>query len=205
MQDNSKFIHSIEEISNLYEIYGEKKQEKIKFKQISGVIIDIGAHIGIFSIKFAKKYKEEVYAIEPEKENFEKLKTNIKLNNLQKNIHPIRIAIFDKKGFMRLGLSQFGSGAHSLFNKTGITSERVRVTTLDYMRKKLNKKIALIKIDTEGSEYKILMSSLKTLKKDKPKLIIETHPIYDAKIDNKILSLLRQLKYNFRKSGNTEG
>jgi FkbM family methyltransferase len=205
MQDTSVFIHSIGEIANLHEIYGEKKQELMKFKKNPKIVLDVGAHIGILSVKFAKMYKKvKIYAIEPEKGNFKKLITNIKLNKLEKTIYPAKIALLDRSGITKLGLCQFDSGSHSLFIKNA-KSEKVKVTTLDQIRRKIKRKIDLIKIDTEGSEYKILIGGSRCLKKDKPKLIIETHPQYDKMIDEKILTFLKQLRYKFKKFSTLDG
>jgi len=73
------------------------------------------------------------------------------------------------------------------------------VTTLDKLVKKLNlKSIDLIKIDTEGAEYSILVGGMKTLKKFRPKLIIETHPWIDKDCNKKILKLLNSINYNLK-------
>ena len=194
MLDNAKFINTIEQIVNLYEIYGEKKQELVSPPNSPLTIVDIGAHVGIFSIKFAYKFpKAMIYSIEPEKQNFNSLKKNIKLNDL-KNITPLKLAFFNKNGYLELGIDPFGSGQHSLLKRASKEKERVKVITLDSFRKKINRKIDLIKIDTEGSEYEILLGGITTIKRDKPFLIIETHPWYDPEIDKKIISLIRNVK-----------
>ena len=56
-------------------------------------IIDIGAHIGYFTIYAAKNaYQGIVYSIEPYIESFEILKKNLKLNDLS-NVKPFHAAI----------------------------------------------------------------------------------------------------------------
>ena len=60
------------------------------------VIVDIGAHIGSFSIFAATKFRDTiVYAYEPAPENFKLLKENIKLNKLN-NIVPYNQGIAGK-------------------------------------------------------------------------------------------------------------
>ena len=50
----------------------------------NNLVIDIGAHIGTFTVYAAKRAKNGlVFSYEPEKENFELLKQNIILNNLK--------------------------------------------------------------------------------------------------------------------------
>jgi len=51
-------------------------------------IVDVGAHIGAFSIYAATKYPHaRIYSYEPDPQNYEKLIKNIELNNTQ-NIIP---------------------------------------------------------------------------------------------------------------------
>lgn len=62
------------------------------------VFIDVGAHIGKYTILVAKIVGKEglVIAIEPNPENYETLLENIKLNNL-KNVIAVNIAAWNKK------------------------------------------------------------------------------------------------------------
>ena len=63
------------------------------------IIFDIGAHIGTFSVPFAKKIGERghVYAFEALKDNYRVLKKNIKLNRLESLITPFWAAVTDQK------------------------------------------------------------------------------------------------------------
>ena len=68
-------------------------------KEIKGnIVIDLGAHIGVFSVYAALYGAEKVYAYEPLKENYDLLVKNIAVNNLQDKIIPIQKAVTDKKG-----------------------------------------------------------------------------------------------------------
>jgi len=55
------------------------------------IMIDIGAYLGLFSIIYSQFF-ETVYAIEPNKESFEYLENNIKLNSCN-NVIPMNIGI----------------------------------------------------------------------------------------------------------------
>lgn len=185
MKDNAKFFHTIEQLHNLHEIYGEKKQEKVEIPSKKGIIFDVGAHIGIFSIKEAIKNQDSViFAIEPEEKNFALLRRNIKLNKLR-NVRPFRVAFLDKNSFMKLKLHPFESGQHSFFSKEN-RYEIVKTFTLNSFCKKYKiSNITLLKIDTEGVEYRIILGALHVLKDFKPSLIIETHPQYDPNCEKK--------------------
>ena len=76
--------------------------EKIKFK-ISN-ILDIGANNGIYSIYYAKKYKNsKIFSFEPVKKNYILLKKNIHLNKI-KNIKTYNFGFFNKNKTAKIGL-----------------------------------------------------------------------------------------------------
>ncbi|MFH8093036.1 MAG: FkbM family methyltransferase [Candidatus Aenigmatarchaeota archaeon] len=197
MKDGAQFINTIEQIGNFYEIYGERKQELIKIPLKSNpVIIDIGAHIGIYSIKKALEFpRGKVIAIEPERKNFEMLLRNKKLNKL-KNLFAYKIALFSKNGKTKLFLDKFGSGQHSLIGEGCRNFERVLTKKLDNFVKSLNlHEISCIKIDTEGAEFEILKGAKNTIKKYLPLFVIETHPWKIRNNDEKIRNFLKAYGY----------
>ena len=129
-------------------------------------VIDIGAHIGTYTILVAEKIGKEgkVIAIEPEPKNYEQLLKNIQLNHFE-NVIPQNIALADYDGFKKLYLSSW-SGSHSLVIRgdEGASIE-VPVKTLDKLVEELNlKRVDIIKIDAEGAEISILKGAEKTLK-----------------------------------------
>lgn len=122
-------------------------------------VVDVGANIGYFSLIFAKLVNMEgqVFAFEPEPQNFELLKKNFSINNYQ-NIVCERKAVSDKNGNLRLYLSE-SSGKHSIFrNNAHKNSINVECIKLDdyFEEKKLIDKIDFVKIDVEGAELQVL-------------------------------------------------
>lgn len=74
----------------------------------------------------------------------------------------------------------------------------VKVDTLDNQLKNFDKKIDLIKIDTQGSEYQILEGGMETIKRDMPFLFLETwsQSYYEGNIlFDEIITNLRKLGY----------
>ena len=170
-----KIIHKIEQIPYLFELYySENYDVPIR----DGALIDIGAHIGSATLGFLKNKKENrVYSIEPEKENFRLLEKNIKITNLEAQVKTFNMAISNKNGYDFLYISQ-GSGGHTLFS-VGKKRTKIKTNSLDeFSKKERIKKISLIKIDTEGSELKILQGSKSILKNQSPDLLIELHPLF---------------------------
>lgn len=128
-----------------------------------GVVIDVGANIGNYSKRVLEINKSlTVYAFEPHPATFEKLSKTIQFNNF----HAINAAVGDSEGVISLydyeGVN--GSEHASMYRKVienihnaKASEYRVRVCSLSKFVKKYNiQKIALLKIDTEGSELNVL-------------------------------------------------
>ena len=152
--------------------------------------IDIGANVGLHSVRFAE-YFDNVVSFEPSYTNFECLKDNTKsFSNIKIN----KKAIGAKEETLNLVIPDdcFNCGAYSFVDfkeYNGRTqTESVEVITID----SLNLIPDLIKIDTQGFEYPVLIGALATITKHKPVMIIE---IEYSKNVNQILGLLSPLGY----------
>jgi len=152
-------VHIFKEIF-LDEIYERK------FKP-SGIVVDIGAYVGMFSIK-ASLVAKEVIAIEPCPETFKMLKTNCKGFD---NIRLANVALWSKPGKANLYMGTTNLGTTPIWGGNSLISERsnyynkndyveVNMTTLD---KLLDKPVDFIKIDAEGAELEILKGAERTL------------------------------------------
>jgi len=123
------------------------------------VFIDVGAHIGKYTVLMAKK-AEKVISIEPYSENFKILEYNVKINDL-KNVILVKRACSDKIGSTKLYISKDNTGGHSLNEKTKFY-ENINTSTLEKICEE-NKiepsQICLIKIDVEGHEKAVLEGS----------------------------------------------
>jgi len=145
------------------------------------VVIDIGAHVGYYTLLAAKLVGPtgKIYAFEPEPGNNETLNKNIELNKYS-NIEAIRMAMSDKEGNATMYLTSLDSGRHSLFQhdlpKRGNTV--VETTTLDRFWESTEwPRIDLIKIDVEGSEVAVLDGMTRMLEGlPRLKIIIEFNP-----------------------------
>ena len=120
--------------------------------------IDIGANIGYFSILVAKNNADAmVYCYEPLPKSYQLLISNIKLNKIS-NIDARPWAISDQNGELKIYEGhQMNIGNSGIFDEqeTGNYHKTNSVQLLDEIIKmKFPPKI--IKIDTEGSERKIL-------------------------------------------------
>ncbi|OGH19222.1 MAG: hypothetical protein A3D74_04960 [Candidatus Levybacteria bacterium RIFCSPHIGHO2_02_FULL_37_13] len=138
----------------------------LKNIQNNTVVIDIGAHIGAFSLLAATKYTEShIFAFEPSIENFSLLNKNVKANNLSKRISTFNIAVTDgKKKTVTLYEHPSNLGMHSVIFDYNLGEkgqrQEVLATTLDriFSENKI-KNCHLLKLDCEGAEYGILFAA----------------------------------------------
>lgn len=122
------------------------------------VVIDIGAHIGVFSL-FAASRGARVYSFEPHPENYQILLNNISINEMQDRIFPFNLAIWSSRASLDLHLAGDRTGSHSMF---GEAEECIRVQSITLREVFDNEGIAkcrLIKMDAEGAEYPILYTA----------------------------------------------
>lgn len=134
------------------------------------LFVDVGAHIGGYSIRFARRGLK-VLAIEPNPIATLYLKANMKLNKVRIDI--INKAVLDKESYITLSIGDELGYSH--VNEHGITIE---ASTIDEILEQCtNFDIIVIKIDVEGSELKVLKGSSKTLTTKRCLLLIEVSDI----------------------------
>lgn len=83
------------DIGVIKEVFFENPYQIEKIPNNS-IVIDIGAHIGTFSIRCANDRDCTVYSYEPCKENYDLLIENIKINNLNNKIKAFNKAVSNK-------------------------------------------------------------------------------------------------------------
>ena len=136
--------------------------------QPGDTVVDIGANIGLVSIYLAKKYPFlKIYAFEPCRENYEHLLLNMKLNNISSETIIAHNEAITKDGrLVCMNLNSKNLGGSSLDNIILIGGEQeeknsnIKSATLSNIMNKYDiKKIKLLKIDCEGSEYEILYNT----------------------------------------------
>jgi FkbM family methyltransferase len=155
------------------------------------IVVDIGAHIGRYTIIASKRVgiNGKVVAIEADPSNFEMLNRNIKLNQLT-NVIPLNYAVYSKETKLKLYLPEKESG-YTIYNTIMTSRARiedkfveVNANTLDYLLQ-LNQireeQVNWIKIDVEGAEFEVLKGATNVLSKSKNiALLIEVHNLSDG-------------------------
>jgi len=165
--------------------------------------LDVGANIGTYSILFAKKGMEGC-AFEPVATNFEALSINIELNNLQKQVKLVNLALGSYAHTDVFTFVPDNTGASHLKSienkdvKDGGETE-VEVVTLDSLIDQCNfdpdKDKIFIKIDVEGMEANVLEGA-KTFLKTYPEIIIVMESVHSGK--EKLSNLLKSIDNRFQ-------
>ena len=162
-------------------------------------VIDIGAHIGRYTITSSKQVGStgKVVAIEADPDNFQLLKRNIALNKLT-NVLPLNYAVFSTRTIMKL----YEQSASAKYNSIMLTRARtmnyveVNADTLDsILEQNTINQVNWIKIDVEGAEFEVLKGSTKTLSSNDISLLVEIHNIDDPSHYDNILNFLKYHNY----------
>ena len=165
-------INHFESSVFIYEhnLNGLKTLNKISDK----VILDVGGFIGDSILIFRKHLNNPIVCFEPVLENYHHVKSTIKLNNIQ-DVTVENLALGSEACIMPISIC--GSGSSFKHNQTE-NFETVNIVTLDSYVKKHNLKIGLIKVDIEGFEQSFLKGAVKTIKEQKPILLISIYHNY---------------------------
>jgi FkbM family methyltransferase len=194
--NNKKF--KVRDDIDLMTVLADEKIDNF-FKENGKIFLDIGAHIGKYSILYSDYFKK-IYAFEPEPNNFECLKENIKLNNLENKIIPLNLAVADKNGFVDFFISSY-SVTHSLVKKE--TDKKINVECISlvefFYKYNINPSdVSLVKIDVEGAENLVIKGLEENFDKLRCKFIIE---IWGNNLENKnfIIDFFKKFNYKLEK------
>jgi FkbM family methyltransferase len=156
------------------------------------VVIDVGAHMGFFTLKIARKV-EKVVAVEPDPANFLFLTLNVQINRLKKKVAVHNFALGEDNCQMFLDKSGYGGGrSRTTLEKTDY---RVETRTLDEFVEKIGlDHVDLIKIDTEGNELCVLRGACEVLRKYEPDLLVAAYHFPDE--PSLVAGYLKRCGYN---------
>lgn len=132
-------------------------------------VLDVGAANGDTPAIFSKEYVfRNIYAFEPEKNNYKKLLGNIKKFHLD-NVIPVNKGLGDKQRILKITTEEGQSYISSQGN------QEIQCITIDEYVKKNNISVGLIKMDIEGFESYAIKGAEKTIKEQKPILLISIY------------------------------
>jgi FkbM family methyltransferase len=143
------------------------------------VVVDVGAHIGLYTLRAARDVgaNGKVIAVEPDPQSYRILKDNIALNYLE-NVTAINAALSDTSGQKKFyactdpSLSGFELQPEGRLREVAV----VKVMSLDELLQAAGlSEVDWMKIDVEGAELKVLQGGKRLLKDSKNlRIIIES-------------------------------
>ena len=121
------------------------------------VVIDVGAHIGTFTMLVAPRVRR-VYAVEASEETYHYLRVNCLMNRLD-NVEAFHLALGDATGTALLHHAR-ANWEHSIMTKGSKDSEAVPMSTLrDFMGERGIQHCDFLRMNCEGAEFPILLSA----------------------------------------------
>jgi FkbM family methyltransferase len=158
----------------LRDVYFERVYDRPFQLDETGVVLDLGANIGIFSLIAATRLvpRGRVIAVEPNPEVFSVLQGNIRVNRLQ-NIEAVFAAAAAQTGAATLCFAPHSMGATIVGPASGISVTVPKVSLEDLMR--TAEHVALMKCDVEGAEWQIVYESDERLWSRIERVALEFH------------------------------
>ncbi|HZP85910.1 MAG TPA: FkbM family methyltransferase [Burkholderiales bacterium] len=155
-------------------------------------VIDVGANIGFFAVRFARWVGDEgrVIAIEPESVNFDSLCTRVQQLGLRERVIALRAAAIERSGEVRLALNPDHPADHRVA-ESGIAVPGLAID--DVMAERGWPRVSLIKVDVQGSELRVIRGARTTLERWGPTLYVEFHEPSLREAGTSSQELLREL------------
>jgi FkbM family methyltransferase len=142
------------------------------------VIVDIGAHVGFFTLIGAAHVGStgRVYAFEPIPANFSTLERNIRRNSIE-NVTLNRFAVTDRSGRVSLGLDAerlVGKSTGDFTIGGAYGAVKAQAVSLDAYLEQVgeSRPLRLVKMDVEGLEPQVLSGAERTFAATPPDAIL---------------------------------
>lgn len=165
----------------------EENPYKIENIERGGLVVDLGAHIGTFSLRCAVERDCRVLAFEPCPSTYEILVENVAINGLEGKVIPFKLAIGGTVGRRRLYSVVDAPTASSLYPHWDLAEEEqyVQCVTLKkiFEDNDISTCVAL-KVDCEEAEREIFTEESKPYFNRTKQVMLEWHyydgHVYDA-------------------------
>ena len=163
-----KFFHLEKQFSDIF------LNESYPFLPVQNkVVIDIGGYIADSAIYFVVRGAKKVISLEPFMKNYQLAKKNIKINNLENKID-----------FLLAGCGSCNKTVQADPNPTNLGGAVLRevddglsvpIFTLDKILDYTNGEASILKLNCEGCEYDVILSSSKEILRRFSHMVVEYH------------------------------
>jgi FkbM family methyltransferase len=141
------------------------------------VVLDVGANYGYCAITLATALNKRcrVLAIEPDAENFARLRQHVQWNELQEAVTCYEFAVSDSPGKAAMEKPAGNSGHAHIVSQS--VDGNITITTLDaFSATQGFDRLDAVLLDVEGYEDRVLRGAAKTLERFRPLVVVELWP-----------------------------
>jgi FkbM family methyltransferase len=183
-------------------------------KEYGGIFVDVGAHVGHWSIRAAVDGLM-VVAVEPHGDTAEALRSNVASNGVAHRVRIAQVAAWSEPAMVfmdtpthdeAVGLPPvlFGAEPHSYSGGVTVvnreTKLQVEAQPLDEIVQE--SPVGFVKIDVEGAEAHVLRGMNRILRDEHPRILVEMHDrYYGAHIADQVKTTLAGAGYQWAKLG----
>lgn len=193
--------HRLPEYQSTYKNYDKKLKQIIQSTNIKNkIIIDIGANVGDTAAYMRSFSNSHIYCIEGDRVYLEYLKKNTRS---LPHITIIESFVQGRKNLDKIKVVRTNGTAKLKPNLEDTNINSIKTTTIADLLDEYNidpQAIQLIKIDTDGFDFDILLANKYLIKEHKPEIFFE----YDVNINStdetdsiELIALLESLEYKF--------
>lgn len=166
----------------VYEVFAEDAYRLAWFTSDLGGrplrAVDVGGHIGCFSMAFARLHPEaRVQAFEASPSTAEYTRRNMAANHFDGRVTVDNTAVSSSRGTIQFADNAGGSGLNGLTAPEGTPMIDIPCITFADALARAGGPVDVVKIDTEGAEYDIVLGSETSDWATVQRVVMEYHPV----------------------------
>ena len=165
-------------------LLAQQRSNSYDQKTIKGkVVLDCGAHIGLYTREALEVGAERVVAIEPSPDNIACLRRNVELMGGTGKVTVYPKGVWDEEKTLKFYHTPQNSAADSFVAQSegDVVIDQIPVTTIDRIAAELHlSEVSVIKMDIKGATVRALNGASAVVAKYHPKFVISTEEREDS-------------------------
>lgn len=161
------------------------------------VVFDIGSAYGSYALTALAAGAHEAWCWNPNREEMAVLNDSIRKNNWRMRFEEFDNGLWSEEGRLRdtdnhfIPIAEVGTGEQ----RDKIREDHFWVTSLDRSLLQEPERIDWMKLDVEGAEVEVLKGAEQTIRRFRPRILVEQHRFKDATIAERVTALLETFGY----------
>jgi FkbM family methyltransferase len=144
------------------------------------VVVDVGAHVGVFTSLALSKGAAKVVAVEPDTTNLECLRRNFSAEIATGRVVIVPEGAWGSEKDLSFEVGDGNSGTGSLVLESGRKKVRIHVRPIDDMLARAGvSRVNFIKMDIEGAEREALRGAAQTIARSHPRIMLDAYHLPD--------------------------